>query len=73
MFVRIFAARTVEADRREAVEAEVAWLQSNMLARENQRRGHASREQRKRNRPQFDCFRSGADDQPDVGKTQPSP
>jgi hypothetical protein len=44
-----------------------------MLAGEDKRRPDAVRDKRKRDRSHFDCFRPGADDQPDIGVTQYSP
>jgi hypothetical protein len=44
-----------------------------MLAAEDQRRRKASRGKRAGDGRQFYRFGPGADDQPDVGETQPSP
>lgn len=44
-----------------------------MLAGEDETRSYAARFERSGNRLQFDGFRPGPNDQPDVGDTQPSP
>jgi hypothetical protein len=44
-----------------------------MLSGEDQGRRMAARGERTNDGSQFDRFGSGADDQSDVGKTQPSP
>jgi hypothetical protein len=44
-----------------------------MLAGEQQARFEPASHEGARDGRQFDCFGPGADDQPDVGETQPSP
>jgi len=73
VLVRVFAARAAKVDRWKGVESELARVEAFMLAREDEARAYAARFERSGNGPQFDGFRSGPDDQPDVGETQPSP
>jgi hypothetical protein len=73
VIVRIFPAGAGKVDGWKAIEAELARVQPLMLTGKNQARRYAARFERSGNGPQLDCFRSGANDQPDVGETQPSP
>jgi hypothetical protein len=73
VLVGVFEARAAKSDRRKGVESELARVEAFMLAGEDEARGYAARFERSGNGPQFDGFRSGPDDQPDVGETQPSP
>jgi hypothetical protein len=73
VIVRIFPAGAGKVDGWKAIEAELARVQPLMLAAEDDARRYAARFERSGYGPQFDCFRSGANDQPDVGETQPSP
>jgi hypothetical protein len=57
----------------EVAQPEILSVELWMLAGEDERRRHASLGEGERNGSQFDRFGPGADDQPDVGETQPSP
>ena len=72
MHVRIGLAGTAEAPLREAIEAETRRIEPLLVGQDDGRREPA-REQRVGQRGEFDGFRPGADDQPNVGRTQPSP
>ena len=73
MRVRVFFTGALEIDRLIGVEAVVGEIKPGMLAGDDQRRNEPTRCQRVRYGSEFDGFWSGADDQPDVGRTQPSP
>jgi hypothetical protein len=73
MGMGILAADAAQVDAREAIEAEFGDLQRRVLAGEDDGRLDPVREQRPCDRPELNGFRSGPDDQPDVGKTQVSP
>jgi hypothetical protein len=73
VLVRIGLARTTEISTRIGVEAVLARIEACVLAREDQARRNAARGQRVGEGRQFDRFRPGADDQPYVRGTQPSP
>lgn len=71
--MRVFLARTIQPFCAESAQPEIVEVQRGMLSRQDERRGEPARGQRVRYRRKFDCFRRRADDQPDVGDTQPSP
>jgi hypothetical protein len=73
MFVRVRKARTAEADAAIVAQPIVCRIQRGVLASENQRRFQPARGERMSDWSQFDCFWPGANHQPDVGETQPSP
>ena len=72
MGVRISEPGTVEGNAREGFQAEFTGLKL-VLASEDDRRRNPMGEERTGDGLQFDGFGPGADDQPDVGETQPSP
>jgi hypothetical protein len=61
-----------KSDAGEALKPELGWVEP-MLAGEDQRRENAVGGERADDRIQFDRFRPGANDQPDVPAVQPSP
>jgi len=71
--MRIGLAGTAEIDHVQTAKPEIGAGQAAMLTREDERRPDATGGQRIGDRHHFDGFRSGADDQPDVEETQPSP
>jgi hypothetical protein len=71
--VRVLLAGAVEIYCREVAKPEILSPELRMLAGEDERRRYASLGEGDRNRSQFYRFGPGADDQPDVGETQPSP
>jgi hypothetical protein len=71
--MRVLLAGTAEARRWERIKAELARLEPRMLTGEEKFRGEPDREERLCDRSQFDGFGPGADDQPNVRVTQPSP
>ena len=71
--MRVFFTGALEIDRNVGVEAVVGEVEPGMLAGDDQRRNERARRQRVSQGSEFDGFWSGADDQPDVGRTQPSP
>ena len=73
MGMRIFLARAVEPVGRIAGELKFAGIKGSVLAGQDQAWRNAVRSQRVRQRGQFDRFGPGADDQSNVGETQPSP
>ena len=73
MRMRIFFTRAREIVCPIRVEAVIGEVKPGMLAGDDQRRDKPARCQRVRQGSEFDGFWSGADDQPDVGSTQPSP
>jgi hypothetical protein len=73
MAVRVGLAGDLKSFRGILDETKIGGIEIGMLAGEEQARGDAARLQRVRDRGHFDCFGPGADDQPDVGETQPSP
>jgi hypothetical protein len=73
MRMRVFPAGAGQRDARECIEAELARLQTGMLAGEDERRREPMPEKGAGNRCQLYGFGPGADDQPNVGETQPSP
>jgi len=56
-----------------AGEPELLELEPGVLAGQQQPRLEPASREASRNGCQFDCFGPGADDQSDVGETQPSP
>jgi hypothetical protein len=73
MSVRVLSAGAAKVHARESIEGKLARLEMRVLSGEDQRRCDAARDQRARDGLQFDGFRPGADDQPNVRGTQPSP
>jgi hypothetical protein len=73
MRMRVFLTGAPEIDCLVGVKAVVGEVKAGMLARDDQRRKEPARCQRVSQGSEFDSFRPGADDQPDVGRTQPSP
>ena len=73
MGMRVFFAGAREVDCRVGVEAVVGKVKPGMLAGDDQRRNEPARGQRVGHGSEFYGFWPGADDQPDVGRTQPSP
>jgi len=73
MRMRVLFAGAREIDCPAGVEAVVGEVKPGMLAGDDQRRNESARCQRVDHGSEFDGFWSGADDQPDVGRTQPSP
>jgi len=73
MGMRVFFAGASEIDCRVGIEAVVGEVKPGMLAGDDQRRNEPARCQRVGHGSEFYGFWSGADDQPDVGRTQPSP
>jgi hypothetical protein len=72
MDVRVFLARAVERDLREVSQPEAIGVEG-LLPGEDDAWREPARGKRVGDRRQFDGFRPGANDQPDVGETQPSP
>jgi hypothetical protein len=70
--VRIFLAGAIERLGRQAIKAEFMGVQG-VLAGENEYGFDPVRGQRTGDGSEFYCFGPGADDQPDIGETQPSP
>jgi len=66
-------AGTIESDRRIAFQAMLGRIERGMLAGEDQARLEAPRSEGVRDRCKLDGFGPGADDQPDMCRTQPSP
>jgi hypothetical protein len=73
MFVRIRLAATAEVYGGIASQPEIARIELGMLAGEHERRSDPTRGKRMGDGRQFDGFRPGADDQPDIDGTQYSP
>ena len=73
MGMRICFAGASQMNRREVRETVVAEVKRRMLASDDQRRRKSARCQRVGDGSEFDGFGPGADDQRDVGRTQPSP
>jgi hypothetical protein len=73
MPVRIFFAAAVEPFGVKVAEPEVVRLQRRVLAGEDERRRKPAPGERSGDGSQLDCFRPGADNQPDIRETQPSP
>jgi hypothetical protein len=73
MLVRILLAGAAEALGGEPRQPELSDVEPGMLAGEQQAGLDPAIRQGSRDGRQFDCFGPGADDQPDVGETQPSP
>ena len=73
MFMGVFAARAAEAHRAKAAKTKRACLEPRMLPSQAQCRRQSSRGERLGEGCQFDRFRPGTDDQPDVPETQSSP
>ena len=71
-FVRIGLAGAAEAIVRKAMQAEIGRIE-RLLARQDERRRNTPRDERVGKRSEFDCFRPGADHQPNFSGTQPSP
>jgi hypothetical protein len=72
MGMRITPSGAAEANAREDFQAKFGGFEQ-MLIREDDRGRNPMGHERTGNRPQLDGFGPGADDQPDVGETQPSP
>ena len=72
MAVWILLAWTAEAQLWEVAKAERPRIEG-LLSRQHERRGQPARGERVSDGRQFDGFRPGPDDQPDIGETQPSP
>ncbi len=72
MFVRVGSPRAVQPAVFEGVQAEITWLKP-MLAGQNDQGVGATRSQRASDGLQLDGFGPGADDQTNIGETQPSP
>jgi len=73
MPVRVFFAGAAEAHRRIRLKPEFGGVECEVLIGENERRRQPAIAERMSDRPEFDGFRSGADDQPYVGETQSPP
>jgi hypothetical protein len=73
MAVRVFLAGAVEAQVWKAAEPVIVGTEAAVLAGEDQGRGQPAAVKRVRDRRQLDRFGPGADDQTNVGRTQPSP
>jgi hypothetical protein len=73
MAVRVLLAGAAETLGGKVREPELRDLEPGVLAGEQQARRDPAIRQGSRDGRQFDCFGPGADDQPDVGETQPSP
>lgn len=73
MCVRIRLARTKQPHGLKAAEPELLGRQLRVLAGQHKRRPAAASGQSMCDRCHLDCFRPGADDQPDIGETQYSP
>jgi hypothetical protein len=73
MPVRVRLAGAVEAHCRKAAKTELLGPQQRVLTGEHERRPAAASGQPLCDRTHFDCFRPGADHQPDIGETQYSP
>jgi hypothetical protein len=71
--VGVLLPRTAKIDPGEFIQSELPRIQLAVLARENKRGRDAVRQQRTGDGLQLDGFRPGADDQPDIAGTQPSP
>ena len=71
--VRILLAGAAQTHDVEIAERELARVEVRMLAGQHKGWPAASRDQASCNRGHFDCFRSGANDQPDIERTQYSP
>ena len=72
MLVRVGSSRAVELLAVKGAKAEGMGLEQ-MLAGENDQRIGAARSQRSGDGLQLDGFGPGADDQTNIGETQPSP
>ena len=73
MDVRVLVARAIQFDPGEGLQPELVRRQRGMLPGEDQRRDQAVRRKGIGDGFELDGFGPGADDQPDVGETQPSP
>jgi hypothetical protein len=71
--MRVVLPRTAEIDPPELVQSELSRIELRMLPGQDDRRRDALRRKRMGDGLQFDGFRSGADDQPYIPGTQPSP
>lgn len=71
--VRILLAGAFEPFGRIAIQPEVRGIERRVLARDDQPWRQPAFGEGLRERRQLDCFRPGADDQPDVDAIQPSP
>jgi hypothetical protein len=70
---RSFLPRTAEMVGHKVIEAEVSRAKAGMLSGEEEGRGHSGGRKRSGERRHLDGFRPGADDQPYIDATQPSP
>jgi hypothetical protein len=70
--LRVFLPGTAETNLAEVSKAERLGVEG-LLSRQHDRRREAARGERMGDGRQFDGFRPGPDDQPDIGETQPSP
>jgi len=73
MAVGVFLAGAVESDAGQGVEPELGGIERGMLAGQDYGGREAPRGQCAGDWRQLDRFRPGADDQPNIGETQPSP
>jgi hypothetical protein len=73
MPVRVFFAFAAEAHRRIRLKPEFGGIQTEVLICEHERRRESAIAERMGDGCHLDCFRPGADDQPYVRETQPSP
>lgn len=73
MGIRIRFARAIEPGRAILAKAMLSRIERRMLAGEDQARLQPARGQRVGDGGKFDGFGSGADDEPNVCGTQPSP
>ena len=71
--MRVLFASALEMLNREAAEAEIVRVKRGVLTREEDRGRKASGGEGIGDGCQLDCFRPGANHQPYVGDTQPSP
>jgi hypothetical protein len=73
MPVRVLLAWAMEVHGGVPAKPKLVWLQLWVLASEDECRRQAAGGQRMGNGSHFDRFWPGADHQPDIGRTQPSP
>ena len=73
MRVRVLLAGQLEPLRGEASQAVFVEVEAGVLARDKQRRRDPPFGEGAGDRSQFDRFRSGPDNQPDIPGMQPSP
>jgi len=73
MRVRVVVSGTIENDRRIVSQSIFGRIEPGMLAANDERRHDAALSKSAGDGSQFDRFRPGADDQPDIRGTQYSP